>query len=55
VDVAMRDRTSKKNGRKNAATVRDRIIRKKDSQRKKGQIVRKDTKYTARTRKSRQF
>merc|ERR1712110_307989 len=52
VDVAMRDRAKSRRFKK--PTVKDRIIRKKETQRKKGLEVRKDTKYTARARKSRQ-
>merc|ERR1712187_1090549 len=44
-----RERERKKRG-KNEFTVRDKIIRKKEHQRKKGLDVRTDTKYTARPR-----
>lgn len=41
----------KRNGKK-GASLKDKIIHKKERQRKQGLAVRKDTKYTARTRKS---
>jgi 18S rRNA (guanine1575-N7)-methyltransferase len=49
-----RERERRK-GRRGDLTVKDRIIKKKEHQRKQGLEVRKDTKYTARARKSRAF
>jgi len=52
VAVGSRERTAKKGKRsKNQASYRDKVIAKKEQQRKKTVNVRKDTKYTARTRK----
>lgn len=52
VAVAQRDRAKKRRGKKDPSNYRDRVIGKKETQRKKGvDGVRKDTKYTARTRK----
>jgi len=47
-----RERERRKKG-KNEFSVKDKIIRKKEHQRKRGLDVREDTKYTARPRKSR--
>lgn len=53
VDVAMRDRAPRRQARgKKSMSYKDKIISKKTTQRKKGIDVRKDTKYTARPRKS---
>lgn len=49
-----RERERRK-GRRGAPNVKDRIINKKEHQRKQGLNVRKDTKYTARPRKSKGF
>eukprot|EP00933_Yihiella_yeosuensis_P021967 TRINITY_DN17303_c1_g1_i1.p1 TRINITY_DN17303_c1_g1~~TRINITY_DN17303_c1_g1_i1.p1 ORF type:complete len:285 (-),score=55.53 TRINITY_DN17303_c1_g1_i1:84-938(-) len=52
VAVGGRERLQKKGKRvKNQATYRDKVMKKKEHQRKKGVGVRKDTKYTARPRK----
>lgn len=50
VPVAKRERQGKNRG-KSAATYKDRVLQKKDHQRKQGLTVRRDTKYTARARK----
>lgn len=50
VAVSMRERAGKRKG-KNAGTYKNRVMDKKEAQRKKGLEVRKDTKYTARSRK----
>jgi len=49
-----RQKGKKKKG-KNQATLRDKIVSKKEQQRRKGLKVRQDTKYTGRKRKSRAF
>ncbi|CAE7830008.1 unnamed protein product [Symbiodinium sp. CCMP2592] len=54
VAVSKRERESKKKG-KNQDTYKDKVLKKKEHQRKKGFGVRKDTKYTARPRKSGAF
>ncbi|CAE7890489.1 unnamed protein product [Symbiodinium microadriaticum] len=54
VAVSKRERESKKRG-KNQDTYKDKVLKKKEHQRKKGFGVRKDTKYTARPRKSGAF
>ncbi|CAE7941204.1 unnamed protein product [Symbiodinium necroappetens] len=54
VAVSKRQRESKKRG-KNQDTYKDKVLKKKEHQRKKGFGVRKDTKYTARPRKSGAF
>lgn len=45
----------KKKGKKNQATLKDKIVAKKEQQRRKGLKVREDTKYTGRKRKNRAF
>jgi len=55
IGVGNRDRASGRRCKKTAANVKDRIVSKKEHQRKKGLEVRKDTKYTARPRKSGKF
>jgi len=50
--VAQRDREKKKKGKDHYTNVKDRMIDKKEHQRRQGKHVRTDTKYTARPRKS---
>eukprot|EP00931_Biecheleriopsis_adriatica_P050508 TRINITY_DN2924_c0_g1_i2.p1 TRINITY_DN2924_c0_g1~~TRINITY_DN2924_c0_g1_i2.p1 ORF type:complete len:277 (-),score=55.76 TRINITY_DN2924_c0_g1_i2:33-863(-) len=54
VAVGSRERTSKKRG-KAQQSYKDKVLKKKEHQRKKKVNVRKDTKYTARPRKSNAF
>jgi len=54
IAVEGRTRVKKRRG-KVALSYKDKIFKKKDHQRRKSVNVRKDTKYTARTRKSRAF
>mmetsp|Transcript_84973 Transcript_84973/g.147408 ORF Transcript_84973/g.147408 Transcript_84973/m.147408 type:complete len:281 (-) Transcript_84973:72-914(-) len=54
VDVGSRERTAKRKGKK-GSTPKDRILNKKDHQRRQGLKVRKDTKYTARPRRPKNF
>lgn len=51
VAVSQRDRLKKKKGKKNQKSYKDKVIEKKEHQRRQGLKVRKDTKYTARSRK----
>lgn len=51
VDVGMRENTRGRRRNKGGASVRDKMLAKKEHQRNKGKLVRTDTKYTARPRK----
>lgn len=54
VAVGKRERFGRRRGKK-AETYKDRVVQKKEHQRKQGVQVRKDTKYTARPRRTRGF
>lgn len=51
IAVNKRDRVKKKNGKKSGPTYKDKVIAKKEHQRRQGLDVRADTKYTARYRR----
>jgi len=55
IDVARRERGAKGRHGRGAKSYKDRVVGKKEHQRKKGLDVRKDTKYTARPRKPKNF